>query len=444
LHFIYIDVADNTLKTSLTPWTFDQVQVALVAYDSLLSPAGLMYYETHGLMSWETHQELHQTIGTYRVSGGVVDDYVLQNSSDTNNNFSVTQCVIKDEDNQRTLTAKADNGPWTIFYKDGTAWTRTYVNSYTALISPSNYIYCNTITAGVGALVDVNATNRYVNYFLCASLAADPQAQFFLIPGQVNHSSLAAAQAENFPNLDLSGLPFAEFVPLQKFAYRTGSGYASTGRYRIEATAVILGTLVSQVNVAGSTSPSNHSNLTNRSDADSHPAAAISTSLTNFNGGLSTEDNVQSAFDRLDDFGFCGAWTTATAYRVGNIVSYNGELWRCTTANSDVSFTVGNWANLVNRYISDVLPPGASVNKTTTSSSQILLALSYGDVALLVSASKALAAVSALSDPSGVFLEADSGTGIYVSKSAGSADISIKNRTGGSITLISRFLTNVI
>jgi hypothetical protein len=40
--------------------------------------------------------------------------------------------------------------------------------------------------------------------------------------------------------------------------------------------------------------------------------------------------------------------------------------------------------------------------------------------------------INALSDPSGLFLATDAGTGIYVSKSANSATVSVKNRTGAT------------
>lgn len=47
-------------------------------------------------------------------------------------------------------------------------------------------------------------------------------------------------------------------------------------------------------------------------------------------------------------------------------------------------------------------------------------------------ANYAAAAVTCLSDPSGIFLPTDTGTGIYVTKSASSGVITIKNRTGNS------------
>lgn len=53
----------------------------------------------------------------------------------------------------------------------------------------------------------------------------------------------------------------------------------------------------------------------------------------------------------------------------------------------------------------------------------------------LLFASYATATISAISDPSNMFLSADAGTGIYISKSASSNVISFKNRTGGTTTI---------
>jgi len=52
--------------------------------------------------------------------------------------------------------------------------------------------------------------------------------------------------------------------------------------------------------------------------------------------------------------------------------------------------------------------------------------------------------VSALSDPDGVFLTSDAGTGIYVSKSAASSVISVKNRMGSSKNIEVKTLTTAI
>lgn len=52
--------------------------------------------------------------------------------------------------------------------------------------------------------------------------------------------------------------------------------------------------------------------------------------------------------------------------------------------------------------------------------------------------------VNAVSDPDGIFLSTDAGTGFVVTKSAGSATVTFKNRTGGSVRVEIHSLTNTI
>lgn len=66
-----------------------------------------------------------------------------------------------------------------------------------------------------------------------------------------------------------------------------------------------------------------------------------------------------------------------------------------------------------------------------TNAFHFTVSLSTGE-ALLCFANFASASISAISDPSGIFLLADAGTGIYISKSASDNTITVKNRMGGS------------
>ena len=47
-----------------------------------------------------------------------------------------------------------------------------------------------------------------------------------------------------------------------------------------------------------------------------------------------------------DSYCTLAAWVGGTHYYVGDIVSHSGTAYYCTTANTDASFTVGNWASL--------------------------------------------------------------------------------------------------
>lgn len=69
--------------------------------------------------------------------------------------------------------------------------------------------------------------------------------------------------------------------------------------------------------------------------------------------------------------------------------------------------------------------------ESRSNSFAFLVTLSSGE-SVMCHASNALAAITAVSDPSGLFLLTDAGTGLFISKSAASSTISVKNRMGGS------------
>lgn len=72
---------------------------------------------------------------------------------------------------------------------------------------------------------------------------------------------------------------------------------------------------------------------------------------------------------------------------------------------------------------------------------KFIVSLSNGK-AMECSASYASDVVNCLSDPSGIFLSTDAGTGVYVGKSSSSSTVTVKNRTGGSFDIEIKSLTN--
>jgi hypothetical protein len=63
---------------------------------------------------------------------------------------------------------------------------------------------------------------------------------------------------------------------------------------------------------------------------------------------------------------------------------------------------------------------------------------------MLLQATFATDRITSFSDPSEIFLTSDAGTGIFVSKSAASNVITIKNRMGGTRTISVVFFSDTI
>jgi len=124
--------------------------IASAHYDA---SANLSYglRETHGIMEWETHQELHSQIGTYRVSGGqlTTGTYVVNSPVDTANSPGFDVATIKDEDCVTVIPAWVQ-GTYTTMYVGPGNTSVFNTNSALPYIATTNtYIQVNNTTTGV-------------------------------------------------------------------------------------------------------------------------------------------------------------------------------------------------------------------------------------------------------------------------------------------------------
>jgi hypothetical protein len=98
----FLHYCDGAFVFDTSPWTFDCLQIAFVQVNS--HTIGIR--ETHGFMQWQSHKELHETIGTYKISGGTLTtgSYTLGSAVATNRRPLVDQTVVADEDLKSTIT----------------------------------------------------------------------------------------------------------------------------------------------------------------------------------------------------------------------------------------------------------------------------------------------------------------------------------------------------
>ena len=98
--FLSYDGSNFTWSTNV--WTFDKLQISFVNY-KVAYKFGTK--ETHGLMQWQSHRELHENIGTYKSSGGTISGVTLANTTAVNRRPDISQTVVGDEDLDTTITA---------------------------------------------------------------------------------------------------------------------------------------------------------------------------------------------------------------------------------------------------------------------------------------------------------------------------------------------------
>jgi hypothetical protein len=291
----------STLTAGTTPDFSAACPLAYVYFVShVTTPRYVLFDERHP-NTWPSTvwRHLHQTKGAQLISGGTIGNYTLDSNTDTP--FSISETVIDDESYRHTLTALADGGPYTIWYRSGTDASNTWSWDLTPTVpylDDGDDPYWNQLSGGSWTNVAASVANRWVNYWLCATNAYNDAGdnykhRFILIMGQALHTTASSAQAEDFlTGISWGVLPFAELVPLYKISLRHVND-AGNKDAQIDFVTRIVGTNISALSTV---SPTNHNSLSGRSDTGSHPATSISFTPA---GGIAAE-TVQAAIEELD------------------------------------------------------------------------------------------------------------------------------------------------
>jgi hypothetical protein len=350
---------------SQTPWTISAsvAPVALVYVNTTLG-AGLLADERHGItMDWATHSRLHNVDGAQISSGGAISGTGPTYFPATNGNpalganlFAIASATLRDEDIVLTTPAVASGGPYFIARRTGAAdvWTWVASNSFpflaTSYTAGSNYIQYNQFTGGAWQMTDL-ASGQFVNYYVFATDFINPAgAGVIIIPGQAVHASLAAAQAESVLALSLAGFPSAEFAPLYQVTFLASNNNNwndMPGRCAIAAVPVrIVGFKISISAVA---SPSSHAALSNRSDAGSHPASAVTVGTLDGNLLAASATDLETVMQEIDELAFA-AFTVAalpSAAKTGRLIYVSNESGGAVVAFADGT----NWRRVTDRAI---------------------------------------------------------------------------------------------
>jgi hypothetical protein len=256
------DGVNITWSTSV--WTFDMLMVSKAVKST--SPAyQFAIKETHGLMPWEVHQELHTIVSSYRTSGGALTAGTYAENTATNdaNSPGFDSAVIKDEDDIVDIPAWSASGTYTTL-RIGAGQLATFDTTATLPFrSGGSYIYINNPTTGAET---ASTNNRYLNvYQVLIPATTDTDSQKYrmvMLQPQRDHPSLADAQAESPSSLSFGDLTNTtpEFVIYARITYVTSAGDLNTGKCRIATGGVsyITGSRLAQASISGI---NNHNDL---------------------------------------------------------------------------------------------------------------------------------------------------------------------------------------
>jgi hypothetical protein len=175
-YFLYYDGDTDTFAWSTDSYPgFEYLLIAFVNYRIIYKFGSR---ECHGLMNHLDHLSDHYNIGTYKISGGTISDYVLSSTTATNRRPSVAETVLRDEDLQSTLSGLAAAGPYTQMGFSASAPFFTASQTEILPVSGSNPYY-NQYTGGVWTQTLMPANSVATVWLIGIPASADAGSQLY-------------------------------------------------------------------------------------------------------------------------------------------------------------------------------------------------------------------------------------------------------------------------
>ena len=231
--------------------------------------------EYHGIqMSSATHAFLHETLGTQYISGSALSSILADQdaSLDSHAQFAVDLGSIRDEDLTTSLAAIGSTTGLPVYYKSGASgdWRRTISAGFSILTTGTGRMAWNEDVAGTWQQTEVGNNNFALAHVYSTNDSTYP---YITVMGQATYNTVGQARTgatDEINSLILSGMPFAEFVPIASVIFQTSTGYGNAVKSRIRTTDT--GDDYVDFRFSGispsSASPSSHSNLSSLNSDD--------------------------------------------------------------------------------------------------------------------------------------------------------------------------------
>ena len=199
VYFLSYDGSTSTFSWADNSFPgFDKILIASVNYGATDK---YCLRETHGFMQWQTHKELHYTIGTYRESGGTIPSasYTLNSTTATDRRPTIDETVIVDEDLPTTLPALTSKLYTQTFLTGASLVDHTVGAADIISLSTNNPYYNSFSTPNWGqTLMPANSMTSVWIYALPVTSSATSQAyRFLFVQGQwITQAANASAGAK--------------------------------------------------------------------------------------------------------------------------------------------------------------------------------------------------------------------------------------------------------
>lgn len=253
LYYIYFDSTDSQLKVTSTFSSDLFLKHAMVSslYWQVDQQKAIYFSdERHGMqMDGATQSYLHLSLGTQYRSGLSLTNLIVDGNGSLSSHaqFGILDGRIADEDINHDITnglpqTLASLGNFPVFYRLGasTNWYKTTADNYPLLLSGDSPSYttgtkpaCNISTAGVWSLTEVLNNNFVLIHILATNNINEPV--IALLGGQYT-TKAEVNSAANTELASLTGLPFAEFVPVATIIFECRDAYTNAVNARVVST----------------------------------------------------------------------------------------------------------------------------------------------------------------------------------------------------------------
>lgn len=215
--------------------------VAIVYWNATTSSHTYFADERHGVtMDGVTHAYLHTVFGARYLSGLALLGFSVDGTGDVNSNaqFTADSGSIRDEDILHQSLAQAQIP---VLYRDGLLWKKKAADAYPVIYSgsagytgASGRLPFNEFTGGAWQLTEVPSLDFVLVHLFATNDIDNP---IVAVQGTASYTTASAARTNaNLEISTLSGMPFAEFVPMGSVIFQTATGYTNATKSRVRST----------------------------------------------------------------------------------------------------------------------------------------------------------------------------------------------------------------
>jgi len=196
--------------------------------------------ERHGLtMDGVTHAYLHTVFGARYLSGLALQGFTIgSGGSNADAQFTSDQGSIRDEDILHIIPAQAQIP---ILYRQGQLWRKKAADAYPVIYSGSagytganGRLPYNQYTGGAWQLTQIGNSEYVLVHFFGTNDKDNPVVGVQGI--NVYNSAASARIGANVEISSLSGMPFAEFVPIGSVIFESANSFGNAIKARVYPT----------------------------------------------------------------------------------------------------------------------------------------------------------------------------------------------------------------